>query len=129
MSDLVHYLPTYVAKETAPVHSVPFYVGQDVIACLVTLQPYAVVPVHSHEHHVEIFDVVEGEGTFELAGEAHLLKPGMTICVPAGTMHSLTAGEKPWVLRETVHQHIYARQAIWRAVRKRLNKLWSGAVR
>jgi quercetin dioxygenase-like cupin family protein len=107
----------------APVHSTPFYVGQDIIACLVSLQPGAVVPEHMHEHQDEIFDVVEGEGIFVLSGQEIALKPGMTLCVPANLQHGLRAGDHPWILRETVHQRLYARQALARAWQKRWQKL------
>ena len=40
----------------------------------------------SHQHHDEIFDGIDGEGTFILAGQEIALKPGMTICVPANTL-------------------------------------------
>jgi len=109
---LVYHLENCKPTGDALVQSNPFYVGQDLIACLVVLQPGAVVPEHSHEDHDEIFDVVEGAGTFFLAGQEIALKPGMTICVPANTLHSLKAGSQPWVLRETVHRHVYARHAL-----------------
>ena len=121
--ELVFHLENCKPTGDAPVQSNPFYVDQDLIACLVVLQPGAVVPQHSHEHHDEIFDVVEGEGTFILAGQEIALKPGMTICVPANTPHSLKAGSRPWVLRETVHRHVYARHALKRAFKKRWQKL------
>ena len=124
MAELVHRLAGYKKLDGLDVHSTPFFVGQDVIACLVSLQPGAVVPQHSHEHHAEIFDVVEGKGTFFLDGEAIQLGPGMTICVPANTPHGLQAGDHPWILRETVHQHVYARQTLRRAWQKRWHKVW-----
>ncbi len=125
MTNLIHHLEQYKQLNGPPIHSTPFYVGQDIIACLVSLQPGAVVPEHSHEHQDEIFDVIEGEGTFVLAGQALTLKPGMTICVPANTPHSLQALNQPWILRETVHRRIYARQALKRALWKRWQKFWN----
>lgn len=124
MTGLIHDLNHYKRLEGPPVQSVPFYVGQDIITCLVSLQPGAVVPPHAHEHHDEIFDVIEGEGLFILDGQEITLKPGMTICVPAQTRHSLRAGDQPWILRETVHQRVYARQALKRALQKRWQKFW-----
>ena len=120
---LFYHLDSCMPSGDAPVQSNPFYVGQDLIACLVVLQPGAVVPQHSHQHHDEIFDGIDGEGTFILAGQEIALKPGMTICVPANTLHSLKAGSQPWVLRETVHRHVYARHALKRAFKKRWQKL------
>lgn len=118
MTELVHQLADYKQLTGPPVQSKPFYVGQDVIACLVSLQPGAVVPEHQHPHHAEIFDVVEGEGIFYLNGREIKMGPGMTICVPANTRHGLRAKEQPWILRETVHNHVYARHAIRRALAK-----------
>lgn len=123
MAALVHYLNEYKSLNGSPIHSTPFYVGQDIIACLVSLQPGALVPEHMHEHQDEIFDVIEGEGIFVLAGQDIVLKPGMTICVPANTLHGLRAGDQPWILRETVHRRVYARHALKRAWQKRWQKL------
>jgi quercetin dioxygenase-like cupin family protein len=115
-----HLADFEAAPGDAPVVARPFYVSDDLVVVLVTLQPGAHVPEHHHEHHDEVFDVVRGEGTFWLDGEAIPFGPGMTIVVPAGTRHALKAGDAPWVLRETVHRHVYARQAIKRALEKRL---------
>jgi quercetin dioxygenase-like cupin family protein len=119
----VHRLADYRPPDAAPVHSTPFFVGQDIIACLVRLQPGAFVPEHQHAHQDEIFDVIEGEGTFILDGDEIRFSSGMTICVPANTSHGLRAADRPWILRETVHRRLYARQAIWRALQKRLHRL------
>jgi len=124
MPELIHDLAEYQPTNPPPVHSTPFYVAEDLVACLVTLQPGAIVPPHAHDHHAEIFDVIEGEGIFILGEQRVKLKPGMTICVPAQVQHSLQAGSQPWILRETVHYHIYARQALKRAFKKRWAKLW-----
>ncbi len=122
MAKLVHHLKQYKVETTEAVYSNPFYVGQDIIACVVTLQPGAIVPEHSHDHHDEIFDVISGKGIFLLDRQEINLTPGMTICVPAQMLHGLKAGNEPWVLRETVHQHVYARQALKRALIKRWQK-------
>lgn len=124
MSQLIHNLAEIKVTDNVAVYSKPFFVGQDIIACLVSLQPGAIVPLHVHQHHGEIFDVIEGEGIFRLGEQEILLKPGMTVCVPANTYHGLEAKHGHWVLRETVHQHVYARQAIKRALQKRWSRLW-----
>ncbi len=124
MSDLVYFLKEFeAANGEHPVTARPFFVSEDLVAVLVTLQPHAQVPEHVHEHHAEIFDVVRGVGTFWLDGEAFRFGPGMTIVVPAGVRHALQAGDEPWMLRETVHRHVYARKAIRRALRKRFERL------
>lgn len=82
------------------------------------------VPRHRHEHVDECFDVLEGEGTFVLGDEEISAGPGVSIYVPAGTWHALRADRSDsWVLRETVHERVYARRALrllGRAVLKRL---------
>ena len=118
----VYLLEEYESVEGAAIEARPFYVSEDLVAVLVTMQPGARVPDHLHEHHDEIFDVIRGQGTFFIGEEAVDFGPGMTIVVPAGTRHGLLAGDETWVLRETVHRHVYARKAIKRAIDKRLGK-------
>ncbi len=120
MSEHVYLLKEYEAVDGAPIEARPFFVSEDLVAVLVTMQPRARVPEHIHEHHDEIFDVIRGTGVFYLDGEAIRFEPGMTIVVTAGVRHGLQAGDEPWVLRETVHRHVYARKAIKRAIKKRL---------
>ncbi len=123
MTENVYLLRDYEAVAGDAIEARPFYVSEDLVAVLVTLQPGARVPDHSHEHHDEVFDVIRGSGVFFLEDEAIDFVPGMTIVVPAGTRHGLLAGDKPWVLRETVHRHVYARKALRRALDKRLEKV------
>ena len=83
-----------------------------------------VVPYHRHDHVDECFDVVEGEGTFLIDGREMPGAPGMTLYVPAGIEHGLRAdGTGEWVVRETVHERVYAGRAakmVVSAVLKRL---------
>jgi len=122
MTQHVYELQDFEAIGGKPIEARPFFVSEDLVAVLVTMQPGARVPDHHHEHHDEIFDVIRGRGTFFIGNEAIDFGPGMTIVVPAGTQHGLLAGDEPWVLRETVHRHVYARKAIKRAIDKRLGK-------
>lgn len=82
------------------------------------------VPEHVHEHVDECFDVLAGEGTFWVNGEAVRAGPGTHIYVPAGTRHALEAnGTEEWLIRETVHERVYLRRAlrlVGRAFLKRL---------
>lgn len=119
MTEHVYFLQDYEAVSSGAIEARPFYVSDDLVAVLVTMQPGARVPVHVHEHHDEIFDVIKGTGAFFLGDETIEFSPGMTIVAPAGTRHGLLAGDERWVLRETVHRHVYARQAIKRALKKR----------
>jgi quercetin dioxygenase-like cupin family protein len=83
-----------------------------------------VVRYHRHEHTDEVFDVVEGEGTFLIDGREMRGTPGAILYVPAGIEHGMRAdGSDEWVLRETIHEHVYAGRAakmLIRAVLKRL---------
>ena len=83
-----------------------------------------VVPYHRHEHKDECFDVVEGEGIFLIDGREMRGTPGMTLYVPANIEHGLRAdGTLQWVVRETVHERVYAGRAAKMVVRAALKRL------
>lgn len=85
------------------------------------------VPVHSHEHKDECFDVLDGQGTLLVGGTEIAGIPGTTVYVPAGVEHGMRAdGTEHWIVRETVSERVYARRALAllaRAVLKRIKKL------
>jgi quercetin dioxygenase-like cupin family protein len=92
-----------------------------------------VVRYHRHDHIDECFDVLEGEGTILIDGREVRGTPGTVLYVPAGTEHGFRAdGTEQWILRETVHERIYAGRAakmVVRAALKRVpifGKRWSG---
>lgn len=118
----IYTLRNYEAPDGDAIEARPFFISDDLVAVLVTMKPGARVPDHLHDHHDEIFDVIQGVGTFFYEGEAVEFGPGMTIVVPAGTRHGLLAGDEVWILRETIHRHVYARKAIKRAITKRFGK-------
>jgi quercetin dioxygenase-like cupin family protein len=83
-----------------------------------------VVPYHRHAHTDECFDVVEGEGTFLIDGRELRGTPGVTLFVPANVEHGLRAdGTAQWVVRETVHERVYAGRAAKMVVRAALKRL------
>jgi quercetin dioxygenase-like cupin family protein len=83
-----------------------------------------VVKYHRHEHTDECFDVLEGEGTVLLDGGEIRGVPGTMIYVPAGVEHGFRAdGTDQWVLRETVHERIYAGRAAKMMIRAALRRL------
>ncbi len=86
------------------------------------------VPEHMHPHMDECFDVVEGEGSLWLNGQQVRAGPGTTFYIAAGTRHALVAdGTEYWVLRETVHERVYARRALRLLARMILKRLpWIG---
>ncbi|MGE5141634.1 MAG: cupin domain-containing protein [Rudaea sp.] len=98
--------------------------GEAFFGRLLCLEPGQQVPVHTHEHKDECFDVVEGEGTLLAGGQEYRAGPGTTLYVPAHVRHGLRAdGPARWVLRETVNERVYARRALalaGRAILKRL---------
>ncbi len=83
-----------------------------------------VVPYHRHEHTDECFDVVEGAGTFLIDGRELRGTPGMTLFVPANVEHGLRAdGTEQWVVRETVHERVYAGRAAKMVARAALRRV------
>lgn len=43
--------------------------------------------VHYHKKMTEIYYVLEGEGSIELDGESHPLKPGVSVMIKPGCRH------------------------------------------
>ena len=43
--------------------------------------------VHYHKKMTEIYYVLEGEGTIELDGESHPLRPGVSVMIKPGCRH------------------------------------------
>lgn len=98
---------------SAPVESKILFASASFVGVLVCMQPGARVPLHVHEHKDEAFDVVQGRGVFTIAGQEISLGEGAHVFVPAMTQHSLhNSSETIWLLRETVHERVYARTAI-----------------
>ena len=56
--------------------------------------PFTGPPAHTHDHEDEIFIVLDGEMTFEVAGERFACGPLGTAFVPRGTPHSFMTGAK-----------------------------------
>jgi quercetin dioxygenase-like cupin family protein len=52
----------------------------------VRLEPGSAVPAHRHDHE-EVFTLVAGAAMVVLDDEEHLIGPGDTVIVPAGTEH------------------------------------------
>ncbi len=55
---------------------------------------YCVLPgqsqrVHSHEGSDKVYVVLEGDGTFDIAGEQKRLGPGTSVIAPAGVPHGV----------------------------------------
>jgi quercetin dioxygenase-like cupin family protein len=104
-----------------PLTNVPLFAAEDFSGCLLGFLPGQVLPRHTHAHEHEVFDVVTGNGTIWLDGQPHSAGPGVSVFVPAGVEHGFeNTGNERWVIRATIHQRTYLRQALKRAVLKRL---------
>lgn len=106
-----------------PLTNVPLFVEEDLSGCLLGFLPGQELPVHVHAHEHEVFDVLTGCGTMYLDDEAVELEPGDVVLVPAGVQHGFknTSSER-WLVRATIQQRVYARQAVRRAIDKRLQR-------
>jgi quercetin dioxygenase-like cupin family protein len=101
----------------------PLFAEEDLSGCLLGFLPGQELPVHHHDHEYEVFDVLAGCGTMFLDGEAIELARGSVIFVPAGVRHGFkNTGTDRWLVRATIHQRVYARHAIKRAIDKRLGR-------
>jgi quercetin dioxygenase-like cupin family protein len=61
--------------------------GREVIQVRVDLAPGVAFPSHTHPGE-EIIYVIEGTWAYEIAGKPVTAKPGDTLFVPSGTIHS-----------------------------------------
>ena len=104
--------------------NVNLFDGEQFFGRLLCFQRGQVVPYHRHEHKDECFDVIEGEGTFLIDGGEMRGAPGMTLYVPANIEHGLRAdGSEQWLVRETVHERVYAGRAAKMVARAALKRL------
>jgi quercetin dioxygenase-like cupin family protein len=65
--------------------------GEKLMFSLVTLEPGAVVPTHSHPHE-QMGMMVSGTMEFTIAGETRLLTGNEMYLVPGGVPHAARAG-------------------------------------
>lgn len=68
-------------------------VGAESMTIRVTLHPGHAMNYHSHEHRREVWTVVEGEGIATVDGIELRMQVGDTLELPAGTKHSVRAGD------------------------------------
>ena len=63
---------------------------------LATILPGHGNPLHFHPNCEEVLYVLSGRGTHSSDGQTIELKPGTTLCIPAGVKHKLTnTGSEP----------------------------------
>lgn len=119
----VFHLSQLARYDELPLTNVPLFAEEEFRACLLGFLPGQELPVHVHAHEHEVFDVLHGQGTIYLDGTAIELKAGDAVFVPAGVPHGFkNTGDDRWLVRATIHQRTYARQAIHRTIAKRLGR-------
>jgi len=107
-----------------PLTNVPLFREEDFSGCILGFLPGQVLPKHRHAHEHEVFDVLAGEGTMWLDGQAVRAGVGAIIFVPAGVEHGFeNTGAERWLVRATIHERTYARRALQRALEKRVRRL------
>jgi quercetin dioxygenase-like cupin family protein len=68
--------------------------GQHMMLSVVDFEPHAIVQAHSHPHE-QMGLLLEGELTFVIGDEKHVVRPGQMWRIPGGVVHSAIAGDKP----------------------------------
>jgi len=77
-------------KELLPGVTAKTFWQQNMLLSVVTMQPDAVVPTHTHPHE-QAGTVIEGEITMTIADETRILKLGDSYIIPGDVPHSATA--------------------------------------
>jgi len=76
--------------------------GEQLMLSYVAFEPGAVVAEHQHPHE-QMGLLLEGQMTFIIAGETHVLQPGDMWRIPGGTPHSAIAGDEPVKALDVFH--------------------------
>ena len=86
------WLPEGITPRTlAPGVTARIVSGERMMFSLVTLEPNAVVPMHSHPHE-QLGMMVSGTMEFTTSGETRLLSGNEMYLVPGGVPHAAKAG-------------------------------------
>ncbi len=116
---------SYKNLHTQAIQTVPLYTVDELRADLVVMPPGARVNVHTHARQHELFDVVEGEGTFQVGERSFVGGPGKCVLVTAGLSHSLyNHSDQPWILRVTYQEQLKpwdVGRLIGRSLRRKFN--------
>ncbi len=81
-----------LSKELLPGIVARTFWGGEMLMAVVDVEPNTYLPTHSHPHE-QVGYVIEGEISFTIASEKHLLKPGDVYVIPGGVEHSARTGE------------------------------------
>jgi quercetin dioxygenase-like cupin family protein len=76
--------------------------GEQMMLSLVEFEPHAVVQPHRHPHE-QMGLLLEGELTFVIGDERHIVQPGQMWRIPGGVVHSAIAGDKPVKALDVFH--------------------------
>ncbi|MBI2478268.1 MAG: cupin domain-containing protein [Planctomycetia bacterium] len=68
--------------------------GERLMLSFVEFEPRAVVELHSHPHE-QMGLLLEGELTFTIGDEEHVVQPGQMWRIPGGVPHQAVAGHAP----------------------------------
>lgn len=68
--------------------------GEGMMLSLVEFESHAVVETHSHPHE-QMGLLLEGEFTFTIGDEQHVVQPGQMWRIPGGVPHKAVAGAAP----------------------------------
>ncbi len=68
--------------------------GEKMMLSFVEFAPHAVVELHSHPHE-QMGLLLEGELTFTIGDEEHVVRPGQMWRIPGGVPHKAVAGDDP----------------------------------
>lgn len=76
--------------------------GDQIMLSLVEFEPHATVPAHSHPHE-QMGLLLEGELTFTIGGQEHLVRTGQMWRIPGGVVHKAVAGDRPVKALDVFH--------------------------
>ena len=76
--------------------------GEHMMLSFVEFEPFAVVEPHSHPHE-QMGLLLEGELTFTIGGEEHVVRPGDMWRIPGGVVHQAVAGDAPVKALDVFH--------------------------
>ena len=84
-------------EEPSPGIKRQMVVGQNVMMCRFTFEPFLVTPEHTHPHE-QMTLVVKGKVKFIIEGEAKILSPGDVLHFPPHNRHGATMLDEEVVL-------------------------------
>jgi len=87
-------------KEIVPGINARTFWGDKMTLALVTLEPHAVLPPHTHPHEQAGY-VLEGEIEFTISGQTKMCRAGDVYIISGNAEHSVLVGDLPTRLFES----------------------------